>query len=133
MKLTRRSEYAILALTYLGRNPGEEWIPLGRIADAQAIPLRYLEHIVAPMCRAGYLASSKGQRGGYRLARPAAEITLAEVIRLFDGALAPVESVSRYFYQSTPIERETKILAVLAKIRDYVAGTLESTTLADIL
>lgn len=133
MKLTRRSEYALLALTYLGRNAGEEWIPLGRIAEGQAIPLRYLEHIVAAMCRAGYLVSSKGQHGGYRLARKPSEITLAEVIRLFDGALAPVESVSKYFYQATPIERETKMLAVLGGIRDYVARTLEGTTLAEIL
>ncbi len=133
MKLTRRSEYAILALTYLGRHTTEEWVPLSRVAEAQAIPLRYLEHIVAAMCRAGYLVSSKGQHGGYRLARKPSEVTLAEVIRLFDGALAPVESVSKYFYQTTPIERETKMLAVLGRIRDYVADTLEGTTLAEIL
>ncbi len=133
MKLTRRSEYALLALTYLGRHPDEEWIPLSRIAEAQEIPLRYLEHLVTPMCRAGYLHSSKGQHGGYRLARQPKAITLAEVIRLFDGALAPVESVSKYFYQATPIERERKMLDLLGEIRDYVARRLEKTTLGDIL
>ena len=133
MKLTRRSEYAILALTFLARHANEEWIPLNRVAEAQRIPVRYLEHIVTALCRAGYLSSSKGQRGGYRLARDARTISLAEVIRLFDGALAPVESVSRYFYQSTPIEREPKMLALLGEIRDYLAQRLEGTTLADIV
>ena len=85
------------------------------------------------MCHAGYLASSKGQHGGYRLARPASEISVAAVIRLFDGALAPVESVSTYFYRNTPLEREGKLVNLMREIRDHIAARLEATTIADIV
>ena len=62
----------------------------------------------------------------------AASISLAEIIRLFDGALAPTESVSKYFYEPTPIEKEKGLVKVFRKIRDYVSDTLEGTTLADL-
>jgi Rrf2 family transcriptional regulator, cysteine metabolism repressor len=61
------------------------------------------------------------------------KITLAEVIRLFDGALAPTESVSKYFYESTPIEKEKSLLKVFKNIRDYVSEKLEHTTIADVM
>jgi len=89
-------------------------------------------HRLLALKRAKYLRSSKGQHGGFRLAKPANKISLAEVIRLFDGALAPTESVSEYFYESTPIEKEKSLVRVFKEIRDYVSGKLEHTTLADV-
>ena len=132
MKLTARSEYALLALVYLNRQDGEGFVSVETIALAQAIPPKYLEQILLALKRAKYLRSSKGQHGGYRLARPAGKITLAEVVRLFDGALAPTESVSEYFYESTPIEKEKRLVRVFKEIRDYVADKLEHTTVADV-
>jgi Rrf2 family transcriptional regulator, cysteine metabolism repressor len=79
------------------------------------------------------LQSHKGQHGGYRLAKPAPSITLAEIIRLFDGAIAPTGSVSEYFYESTPIEKEQGLVKVFRKVRDYVAHQMETTTLAEVL
>ncbi|HOT52326.1 MAG TPA: Rrf2 family transcriptional regulator, partial [Candidatus Hydrogenedentes bacterium] len=76
--------------------------------------------------------STKGQHGGYRLAKPANAISIAEIVRLFDGALAPTESVSKYFYESTPIEREDGLIRVFTEIRDRVAEILEGTTIADV-
>ncbi len=132
MKLTSRSEYALLALVYLNRHDDEGFISVETIALAQDIPAKYLEQILLALKRAKYLRSSKGQHGGYRLGKPANKITLAEVIRLFDGALAPTESVSEYFYESTPIEREKSLVRVFREIRDYVSDKLEHTTLADV-
>jgi Rrf2 family protein len=132
MKLTARSEYALLALVYLNRQDDEGFVSVETIALAQAIPPKYLEQILLALKRARYLRSSKGQHGGYRLARPAGKITLAEVVRLFDGALAPTESVSEYFYESTPIEKEKRLVRVFKEIRDYVADKLEHTTVADV-
>ena len=131
MRVTTRSEYALLALLFLAREQGEAYVPLARVAKAQAIPLKYLEQIVLVLQRAGFLASRKGQHGGYRLARAAKEIHLAEVIRLLDGPLAPTGSASKYFYKPTPIEREAKLLGLLKEIRDFVARKLEAKTLAD--
>jgi Rrf2 family transcriptional regulator, cysteine metabolism repressor len=134
MKLTSRSEYALLALVHLARTHSntEGYVSAESIAEAQHIPAKFLEQILLALTRAKYLRSSKGQHGGYRLAKPAEKITLAEVIRLLDGALAPTESVSEYFYESTPIEKEMQLVAVFKDIRDYISNKLETTTLADV-
>lgn len=131
MRLTSRSEYALLALVYLARQNSEGFISAETIANAQNIPPRFLEQIMLTLKRARYVRSAKGRFGGYCLAKPPDRISLAEVIRLFDGALAPTESVSRYFYESTPIEHEANLLVVFQDIRDTIAHKLESTTLAD--
>jgi Rrf2 family cysteine metabolism transcriptional repressor len=85
------------------------------------------------MKRAHLLHSTKGRHGGYALAKEPAEITLAEVVRLFNGVLAPTESVSENFYESTPIEKEKKLTRVFKDIRDYVSQKLDKTTLADVM
>jgi Rrf2 family cysteine metabolism transcriptional repressor len=132
MKLTTRSEYALMALTYLARDTSGQFVTAEHIATAQGIPAKFLEQLLLALKRAHYVHSSKGQHGGYSLAKPAKQITLAEIIRLFDGALAPVESASEYFYEPTPLEREKKLLGVFKGIRDYVSNKLEKTTLADV-
>lgn len=132
MRLTTRSEYALLALIHLARQPKGEYVPVPSIAESRDIPAKFLEQILLTLKRGRYVRSQRGQRGGYTLARAAREITVAEVIRLFDGALAPTESVSRYFYEPTPVERERKLLRVFREIRDHVARKLESTTIADV-
>lgn len=133
MKLTTRSEYGLLALVYLARQKEDEFISIEVIAKAQGIPPKFLEQLMLAMKRAHLLRSIKGQRGGYALAKKPSEITLAEVIRLFDGALAPTESVSENFYESTPIEKEKKLTRVFKDIRDYVSQKLEKTTIADVM
>ena len=132
MKMTTRSEYALLALIHLARHEGEKFVPIQSIAEAQGIPHRFLEQLLLVLKRARLVKSQKGQRGGYRLGRPPGRISLAEVIRLLDGALAPTESASTYFYEPTPVERERKLLGVFQEIRDLVSAKLEKTTLADV-
>ncbi len=133
MKLTARSEYALLALTYLARHQDEGYISIDTIAKAQGIPPKFLEQLMLALKRARFLRSTKGQKGGYQLATKPNQIPLAEVIRLFDGALAPTESVSENFYESTPIEKEKRLTKVFKDIRDYVSQKLEKTTIADVL
>jgi len=133
MKLTSRSEYALLALVYLARRKTTGYTSVETIAEAQNIPQKFLEQIMLALKHAQYVRSAKGQHGGYCLAKSADQISLAEIIRLFDGALAPTESVSRYFYESTPIEKEKRIIKVFKDIRDYVAEKMETTTIADVI
>jgi Rrf2 family cysteine metabolism transcriptional repressor len=132
LKLTTRSEYALLALVHLARHDEAGYLSVQSIADAKGIPAKFLEQILLTLKHARYVRSLKGQKGGYRLARPANKISLAEVIRLFDGALAPTESVSKYFYESTPVEKERSLLRVFRDIRDMVSEKLEQTTIADV-
>jgi len=132
MKLTSRSEYALLALVYLARSEPNIYHSVETVAHAQGIPPKFLEQILLALKRAKYLRSTKGQHGGYLLAKPADKISLAEVIRLFDGALAPTESVSQNFYESTPIEREQGLVQVFKELRDCISDKLEATTIADV-
>ncbi len=132
MKLSTRSEYACLALIDLAQHRDDGFVPTPLIAERQGVPRQYLEQILLILKRAGYVRSRRGTGGGYRLARDASSISMAQVIRLLDGALAPVESVSRYFYEPTPISRNARLLAVFGEIRDFVSDKLESTTFADL-
>jgi len=132
MKLTSRSEYALLALVHLARLGRGELRTVRAIASAQGIPPKFLEQIMLVLKRARFVRSTKGKGGGFQLGRAPASISLAEIIRLFDGALAPTESVSKYFYEPTPIEKEKKLLGVFKRVRDSVAGIMEETSLADV-
>ena len=132
MKLTTRTEYALLALVYLARHSDEGLISGDTIARSQHIPPKFLEQILLTLTRAHLLRSAKGQRGGYALAKPAAKIRLAEVVRLFDGPLAPTVSVSRNFYESTPMETEKGLVRVFREIRDFTSAKLEGTSIADV-
>jgi Rrf2 family protein len=131
VKLTSRSEYALLALIYLARKDSGVPVTVEEIAKAQNIPPKFLEQILLGLKRARLLKSSKGQHGGFILSRRPTDICLAEVIRLFDGALAPTESASKHFYEPTPAEKERKLIQLFRRIRDYVSAELEKTKLAD--
>jgi Rrf2 family protein len=133
MKLTSRCEYAMLALVYLGRQKTEDLVSVDEIARSQNISPKFLEQIMLTLKLAKYVRSSKGRRGGYQLAKSPDKITLAEIVRLFDGALAPTVSVSEYFYEPTPIEKEHKLVDVFREIRDYVSKKMEKTTIGDVL
>ena len=133
MRLTTSSEYALSALLYIARRPDKGYIPLYRITEAQKLPFKYLERIMHVMCRAEIVSSLKGQHGGYKLARPTNRISVAQIIRLLDGALAPVKSVSVHFYKPTVIEKEKKLTKLMRDIRDHISDKLEKTTLEDLV
>lgn len=133
MKLTNKSEYALLALIYLARRYNQELVHADQIAEAQAIPKRFLQQILYALKRARYVKSSKGQAGGYGLSIPPEKVSIAEIVRLFEGAIAPTGSASEHYYESTPIEKEKKILELFREVRVLVAKKLESTMLSDVM
>lgn len=132
MKLTSKTEYALLALTDLTRNYQKEPVHIHDIAQRSDIPQRFLEQIMLLLKRGGFVKSKRGKNGGYELARSPSKITLAHVIRFFEGALAPTESASKHFYSDTPLSHEKALVAVMRSIRDFISKKLEQTTLADI-
>jgi Rrf2 family cysteine metabolism transcriptional repressor len=135
MKLTTKSEYSILALIYLARQTQKkkQFVKIEEICVAYDISKKYLEQLFFILKQNRYLKTRRGSAGGYALAKPAANISLAEIIRLMDGALAPTESVSQYFFSPTPLEKEKKILGVFKEIRDYISNRLEKLTLMDLI
>ena len=132
MKLTTKSEYSILALIHIARSEGKGFIKIEEICSRCDISKKYLELLFSTLRQNHYIKTRRGASGGYKLAKPASKITIAEIIRLMDGALAPTESVSKYFFSATPLSKEKKIMKVFKEIRDYISNRLESLTLADL-
>lgn len=133
MKLTTKSEYSLLALIYIARHEGKGFVKIGDICSKYKIPQKYLEQLLSTLKQGRYLKTRRGVIGGYKLAKPASKISIAQIIRTMDGALAPTESVSRYFFSHTPLEKEKKTLKVFREIRDYISDRLEKLKLSEIL
>lgn len=133
MKLTTKSEYSILALIYIARNEKRGLVKIESICEKYDLPKKYLEHLLLVLKQSRFLKTKRGSSGGYRLALPPKKISLAQVIRLMDGALAPTESVSTYFFSHTPLEKEKKVMGAFKEIRDYVARRLETLKLSDLI
>lgn len=133
MKLTTRSEYACLALLELTKTYGKGYSAIKTIAKKGGIPEKYLELILLTLKRSGYLLSKRGLKGGYKLAKNPSKINVAEIIRIMDGPIAPVKSVSKHFREPTPIEKSPRLTSLFSEIREMVACKLENTTLMDLV
>lgn len=130
MRISAKADYAVRAAIELAVNGPERPTKGDNIARAQEIPLKFLENILADMRHAGLVTSRRGAEGGYRLARPAEEITVADIIRAVEGPLASVrggrpEDVD-YAGSAEPLQQVW--IAVRASLRSVV----ERVTLADL-
>jgi Rrf2 family protein len=130
VRTTAKVDYAIRAAAELAAAPAGP-VTAERIAQAQAIPSKFLENILLDLKRAGLVQSQRGTDGGYWLARPAAEIALADVIRAVEGPLAHVRGVSpdQLAYQGPAEPLREVWIAVRASLR----AVLEQVTLADLV
>lgn len=133
MKLTTKSEYSILALIHLARHEKDGYVKVEDICAKYDMPKKYLEQLLIVLKNNHFIRTKRGKAGGICLARPASRIKIADVIRLMDGALAPVESVSTYFYSHSPLEKEKKVLNVFREIRDYIAAKMEKLRLSELI
>ncbi len=139
MMFSTKAEYGVRVMVELARRAGGDPIPLAEIAAHDGLPLAYLEHLVARLRKAGLVDSRRGSRGGYMLARPAGEITMAEVVQALEGSIAPIECISEAADGSIVCSREsspghvcpTKLL--WTRVRGSIVSTLRDTTLADLL
>ena len=129
MRISAKADYAMRAALELAA-AGDPLVKGEQIAAAQAIPLKFLEHILIDLRHAGLVVSQRGPEGGYRLDRSPDEITVADVIRAVDGPLAAVrgERPETMSYEG-PAE---ELLPVWIALRASVRGVLENVTLADI-
>jgi Rrf2 family cysteine metabolism transcriptional repressor len=132
MRLSTKGEYASRAMLELSLHNQEGPLHIRTISERQDIPERFLEQILLLLKRAGYLRSKKGPNGGYYLARPPAEITVAEIIRVMDGPLAPIDCVSVTAREVCPREGFCGLRWLWKECRDALAEILERTTFADL-
>lgn len=131
MRISAKTDYAIRAAVELASaNAGSAPVTAEAIADEQDIPLRFLLNILADLRRHGLVSSRRGADGGWRLARPAADITVADVIRAVDGPLANVAGVrpERLAYHGSA----QALTGLWVALRHSVRDILESVTLHEL-
>ena len=131
MRVSAKTDYAIRAALELAAAPDERPVKGERIATAQAIPLRFLENILMALRHAGLVESRRGADGGYRLARAAADVTLADVIRAIDGPLAGVSGRRPETLDFDGVAESMK--DVWIAVRASLRSVLEQVTLADVV
>jgi len=130
-----KGEYGVRLMVQLGRHFGAGPASLSEIAQAEDLPRAYLEQLVMSLRDAGLVMSTRGARGGYELVRPPAEIRMSEVLRALEGPIAPMICASEDPEHATTCDRTTRctVNVLWVRIRDAIAGTLESMTLADLV
>jgi Rrf2 family protein len=132
MRLSKKTDYALRVLFTLVEHRGSDPIPIRELARRNDVPKKFLEQILLAMKAQGWVDSTAGVRGGYVLARDPGRITMGEVVRHFDGMLAPIECVSVTDYRRCTQEPVCRFRRVLLDARNYVAGLMDRATLADV-
>ncbi|MEI2750557.1 MAG: Rrf2 family transcriptional regulator [Ferruginibacter sp.] len=133
--LSKKNQYALKAISYLGARYQAGPIPILEIAEKKKIPLKFLENILLDLKNKGLLDSRKGKGGGYFMIQDPGKISLAKIIRAVDGPIAMLPCVSLYFYQQCDDcdEKKCRINKVFAEARDATLQILENRTVKDII
>jgi Rrf2 family protein len=133
MQLSMRTDYALRALFTLVEHYGSQPIPIAELARRNDVPKRFLEHIMLDLKERGWVSSVAGKRGGYILARNPERITMGEVVRHFDGYLAPLACVSVTDYKRCSQEPVCRFRRIMLESRNMVARLMDQSSLADVM
>ncbi len=132
--LSQRTRYTIRALLHLADRYGEGPVQLSQIAETQNIPSKFLTVMLSSMRRAGLVETMRGREGGYWLAKPPAEISYGEIVRLTRGSLGLLPCASRLAYEQCTnciTEDKCRLHRVMLMVRDETARILDGLSLAD--
>lgn len=133
--LSKKCKYAIHALVHMAKTPEDKFL-IRDISDACSIPKKFLEAILLDLKRAGVLGSKQGKGGGYFLRKTPAEVNLAEIVRLFDGAIAAVPCATHKFYeacQECDDEDTCAVRDAFLQIRNATVDLLKADTLESLV
>lgn len=131
--ITQYTRYALKALLHLAASDREEPLPVVEIAEKANIPRKFLETILADLKRRGFVISTRGKRGGYRLARTPEQITFGDVIRQLEGPIALFPCASKTAYRpcvDCDDEAACALRHVLIEARERLASALDASNLA---
>jgi len=131
MKFTRRTEYGLRALIELAARYGDGPVPARTVAKAQGIPLRFLEHQLSALHKAGIVDSQRGANGGAMLARDPSSIRIADVITALEGPLAPMYCLEPHDERCVQ-SHQCGLQELWMRVESAVRAVFEQTTLADI-
>ena len=132
MQVSKKTDYALRALFTLVEHYNGTPIPIRELARRNDIPKRFLEQIMLALKAKGWVESLAGMRGGYILAKSPSKITMGEVVRHFDGILAPIACVSLSGYKRCSQEPVCRFRRVFFDIRNYVTHVMDRSTLAEV-
>ena len=132
MWVSKKSDYALRALFTLVEHHGGAPIPIRELARRNDVPKRFLEQIMLALKAQGWVDSTPGIRGGYYLAKSPEKITMGQVVRHFDGILAPIDCVSVVGYVRCSQEPVCRFRRVFYNARNYVANLMDQATLAEV-
>jgi Rrf2 family transcriptional regulator, cysteine metabolism repressor len=145
MLFSTKAEYGVRLMIELGRrahedpNGGGGPVALSAVAEAETLPLSYLEHLVAKLRQAGLVSSVRGAHGGYTLARPAAEIEMLDVVQALEGPIAPMECFHDVpegrvlCSHETDGDRACATKLLWTRVHGGITKALAGTTLADLV
>ncbi len=134
MKVSTRGEYGVRAMVALAKHYGEGPASISTLSQESSVPYSYLEQLIAPLKKSGLVTSRRGAAGGYQLARPPEQIGVGEIYRAMEGPIAPMECVSEDVTEQTcPLIPNCETRPVWIEVRNSIASTLDSMTLADLL
>ncbi|EMR03895.1 RrF2 family transcriptional regulator [Cesiribacter andamanensis] len=134
--ISKKTKYAINALVYLARRWEQGPVLISEIARAESIPQKFLEAILLELKRAQILASKKGKGGGYFLIRAPQEVSMAEVMRLFDGPIALLPCTAHRYYERCEECRNEHLCGirdVFSVVRAATVRLLKNATLSEIM
>jgi Rrf2 family protein len=131
MKISTRTEYGIRVLLTLARTDGEACLSLTEIAKREKLPHAYLEQLVGDLRRAGLVSATRGQSGGYRLARPAAEIAMSDAVRALDGPLLEMPCAGATDLEHCDRPQPCSVHDVFQRVYESLHQSLGATNLAD--
>lgn len=132
MKITTKGRYAIHILYDLAINGTEHPVSVKEIATDQDISVKYTEQIISILNKAGYVSSSRGFQGGYRLTKPLEEYVIGDVLRLTEGSLAPVECLATG-ENSCPKQQKCATIVLWEKVDQAIRDVVDHVTLADLV
>jgi Rrf2 family protein len=136
MILSKKTRYAIVALTRLAREYGNGPLQIRELAESEKIPQSFLENILLELKKLGILGSNLGKSGGYFLLKKPEEVNLADIVRHFEGTIALMYCVSEKAYRPCEFckdESICQIRRVFKEIRDSTYNILNKTTLSDLI
>ena len=132
MRVSMKTDYALRALFTLVEHFGGGPIPIRELSRRNDVPKKFLEQIMLSLKTRGWVDSVAGLRGGYVLARSPDKITMGEVVRHFDGVLAPITCVSVTGYKRCSQEPVCRFRRVFLDVRNYIATLMDHSTLAEV-
>ncbi|ODR39744.1 RrF2 family transcriptional regulator [Eisenbergiella tayi] len=133
MRISTKGRYAVRVMLDLAVNNTGEYIKVKQIADRQGISEKYLEQIIAILNKAGFVKSTRGAQGGYRLSRDPAEYTVGQILRLTEGSLNPVPCLDSCGGEVDCLRYDTcETVEVRKQLADAINGVVDNVTIADL-